>query len=211
MKRLSAFFQLHFYIAIGILCFVFCMSGSAEAKGWRFPVGLTVVTGYGDVVDLYENNLEAAGYSAEDSWHVPVGVAFQPYYEFDSGFRIGTGFGPMSYLLTSGADDDPYFFTFPINANLGFTLFPDSSAAPYIRAGVMYHLAAGDYVDGSSPGVFGAVGIELMRDRKVSLGIEVGFDASEIDFEKYDDQDPSEVTIEDIRPYRAMISLFAAF
>lgn len=210
MKRLLVFFQLNCCIAFGILCFVACISGSAEAKGWRFPVGLTGVTGYGDVVDLYEDNLEAAGYDAEDSWNIPVGVSFQPYYEFDSGFRIGTGFGPMSYLMTAGADDNFYFFTFPVNANLGFTLFPKSSVAPYVRAGVMYHLAAGDYVDGASPGLFGAVGIEFMRDRKVSFGIEVGFDASEIDFEKHY-RNSSRMTIEEIRPYEVMISLFAAF
>ncbi|MBA4369789.1 MAG: hypothetical protein C0403_19350, partial [Desulfobacterium sp.] len=122
----------------------------------------------------------------------------------------GTGLGPMSYLLTAGTDDNPYFFSFPINANLGFTLFPNSSVAPYVRAGVMYHLASGDYVDGASPGVFGAVGIEFMRDRKVSLGIEVGYDASEIDFQKHY-RNSSRVTIEEIRPYEVMISLFAAF
>lgn len=209
MKQLRAFFRLVGCIALVIMCLVVGMRGSAEAE-WRFPVGLTGVTGYGDVVDLYEENLEAAGYTAEDSWNVPVGIAFNPYYEFGSGFRIGTGLGPMSYLMTAGASENVYFFNVPINANIGFTLFPKSSVAPYVRAGVMYHLAAGDYVDGTSPGLFGGVGIEFMRNRKVALGLEVAVDTSEIDFEKHY-RNSNRVTIESIKPYEVMISIFAAF
>ncbi|MFH2064224.1 MAG: outer membrane beta-barrel protein [Pseudomonadota bacterium] len=210
MKRLPVILGLGGCMTLVVLCLVICVSGSAEAQGWRFPIGLTGVTGYGDVVDLYEENLEAAGYTTEESWNVPVGISFNPYYEFGSGFRIGTGFGPMSYLMTSGTSDDVYFFDVPVNANIGFTFFPDASIAPYVRAGVMYHLAAGEYVEDVSPGFFAGVGIEFMRNRKVALGLEVAVDFSEIDFEKYS-RNSSQMTIESIKPYDVMISIFAAF
>lgn len=209
MKGLQRVFGVENWMVLFILVLVVGISTQAKAE-WRFPVGLTGVTGYGDVVDLYEDNLEAQGYITEESWNVPVGISFQPYYEFNSGFRIGTGFGPMSYLVTSGTDDDVYFFNAPINANIGFTLFPKGSVAPYVRAGVIYHLAAGDYVEDVSPGFFAGIGVEFMRNRKVSLGLEVAIDTSEIEFERYSSSS-SAITYEDIKPYDVMISIFAAF
>ena len=209
MKRSRSFLSVESCIGLVIFLLMIGMSTQAQAE-WRFPVGITGVTGYGDVVDLYEENLEAQGYTTEESWNVPVGIAFNPYYEFNSGFRIGTGLGPMSYLATSGADDDVYFFNVPINANIGFTLFPKGSVAPYVRAGVMYHLAAGDYVEDVSPGFFAGIGVEFMRNRKVSLGLEVAIDTSEIEFQRYSSTSSS-ITYEDIKPYDVMISIYAAF
>jgi hypothetical protein len=209
VKRLLKFIQINCCVLLMMSCLVVvCVSGSAEAKGWRLPVGLTYVIGNSDVVDLYEKNLRASGYGvADNNWDFPVGISFNPYYEFGSGFRIGTGFGPMSIIMTTGADESFYFFNLPLNANIGFTFLPNSSVAPYIRGGVMYNLASGDYVDGTSPGLFGAVGIEFMRNRKVALGVEVAYDTSEIEFVKY----YGNSSIEEIKPHEVMISIFASF
>ena len=49
-----------------------------------------------------------------------------------------------------------------------------------MRAGVRYPFAGGDNVGSSELGPFGAVGVELWRARKVSMGLEVGYDGSSI-------------------------------
>ncbi len=219
MKQLLTFIRINCCVLFMMSCLVVvCVSGSAEAKGWRFPVGLAYVSGLHDVSDLYEENLKANNYEISDSpWEWPVGIVFNPYYEFGSGFRIGTGLGPMAYIVTIGADENYSYFNLPVNANIGFTLFPKSSVAPYIRGGFMYNLASGDYVESSSPGLFGAVGIEFMRNRKVALGIEIAFDTSEVEFEKHTRNSSSSwssstsVEYVDIKPNDVMISIFAAF
>jgi len=55
-------------------CLVFCIqlllvilfvSSSAKAADWRFPLGLTYVSGLEDVRDIYNQNIEAEGYYVE--------------------------------------------------------------------------------------------------------------------------------------------------
>ena len=114
------------WVVLAAIC-----SNSVYAQGdWRFPLALTYISGFEDVVDIHEKNLEAEGYIVETSDFTSIGISFQPYFEFDSGFRLGMGIGPMSKI--SGGTD---FFDLPININVGYTLLPQKSISPYIRGG----------------------------------------------------------------------------
>jgi hypothetical protein len=46
---------------IQLLMVTLFVTGSAKAADWRFPLGLTYYSGCIDVVDRYEENLEAEG------------------------------------------------------------------------------------------------------------------------------------------------------
>ena len=168
-----------------ILLFVFlaadfCICGSAYAGDWRFPVGLSYISGVNDVSDLYEDNLDELGYITDSVDAIPVGVSFRPYYEFDNGLGIGMDFGP-SMLIIGDVD----FFNFPVNATCRYTINHDADVAPYIRVGISHNFASGDYVESGETGLFAAVGLEMMRNKVVALGIEAAYDSSEIEFERY--------------------------
>lgn len=74
----------------------------------------------------------------------------------------------------------------PINLNIRYTPLPKSNISPYIRVGGSYHIAWGDFVKRSKPGFLGALGVEFLRSRKVSFGVEAAYDSAEITFDKYD-------------------------
>jgi len=156
-------------------------SGSSNAAEWRFPLGLTYMSGFKDVVDLYKNNMEARGYYVDTSWAVPVGLTFQPYVQFENGLGIGAGVGPFMFITTTAGYD---FYAVPVNVNARFTFLPKANISPYIRAGGSYHIAGGDFVKQSNPGFLGGLGIEFFRTKRVGLGLEASYDSSEITFEK---------------------------
>ena len=190
-----------FVFCIKLLLPILFVSSSAMAADWRFPVGMTYISAFEDVVDIYEDNLEAEDYVVYDTGYWPVGLSFQPYVQFDNGLRIGAGIGPSMIIV-----GDVSHWDIPINLNGGYTFVPSANISPYVRAGVMYHLAGGDYVEGGTPGFCGGVGIEFLRHKVVGFGIELSYDTSEIELERvrYDDT-------EDVRPCELMFSIFAVF
>lgn len=176
-------------IVTGIQLFLmlFLVSSSANATDWRFPFGLTYAGNFNEVVDLHEDNLKAKGYHVDTSWEWPVGLSFQPYVELDFGLGFGMGLGPIMFILTDtyGSNDDADFFNVPVNLNIRYSFLPKKNISPYVRGGVSYNIASGDYVESSSVGFLGALGIEFSRNRAVGWGFEVGYDSSEIEFNRY--------------------------
>jgi hypothetical protein len=52
--------------------------------------------------------------------------------------------------------------------------------SPNIRGGFRDDIAGGDYLESKSVGLFGGIGVEFMRTKRVSFGIEVSDDDSKI-------------------------------
>lgn len=157
------------------------IDGIAKAGDWRFPVSVVYVSNLGDVADIYQENLEAEGFEVIDfEW--PIGISFQPYVQYDNGLRVGGGIGPMVFILSEAAT----FSNIPFNLNGGYTFFPSANTSPYVRAGVTYSIVSGDYVKSKTPGYFGGIGIEFLRQKRVGIGIDVTADTSEIELDKFD-------------------------
>jgi len=156
------------------------LTGSAMAGGMRWPIGISYVNGFTDLADQYEDNLQAEGYwtLSADPW--PVGISLQPYYQWDDGFRLGAGIGPI--IMIYGDRDH---FQLPLSVTAGYTFMPNGPVSPYVRGGLSYHVASGDYVDGSNMGFIGGVGIELLKNKKntFALGLEAVYDSAEVDIE----------------------------
>jgi len=191
---------------IQLLMVLLFVSSSVKAADWRFPLGLTYVSGFEDVVGIYEDNMEAEGYYVYSADYWPVGISFQPYAEFDSGFGIGFGIGPL--MIIAG---DREFSDIPIGVDLRYTFIPTASTTPYIRAGVRSHSASGDYVEeGSTTGFLGGFGVEFFRNRRVNMGLEISYDSSEIELEKKK-RYPYTSTRENIQPCGLMLSIFVIF
>jgi hypothetical protein len=179
-------------------CFIVILSSASLAQAevdWRFPVGLTYITGLNDIKDQYKDNIRAEGYEVDELFNWPVGITFNPYVEFDYGLCIGGGIGPFSVIMInkmySGTRDidSSYktsdssrrdYFCIPVNLNVGYSFLPKASISPYIKAGIAYPVAWGDYIQGRSVGFLGAVGVEFMRKRMVGIGIEIAVDTSTV-------------------------------
>jgi hypothetical protein len=217
-------------VCVQVFLILLTFSSYASAVDWRFPVGLSYAGNFHKVVDFHEDYWEARGFDVDTSWQVPVGITFQPYVEFDFGLGIGAGFGPITYILTETDyyyyDDDDYyhhgdtetdFWNIPVNLNLRYSFIPKGGISPYIRGGISYNIADGDFVDKSKPGPFGAVGVEFSRKNAVGFGFEVGYDASEITFEadrytySYYDDIYAYRYKKDIKPIGFFASIFAIF
>ena len=178
--------------------------GSGRCNEWRIPVGISYISGVGDITDQYEDNLRADGYLTDSVEGLPVGISVQPYYEFDSGLGIGFGLGPAMLIF-----GDVDFFNLPVNFCLRYAPERKSKATVYFRTGLSYNIANGDYVEDSQIGFIGAVGVELMRDKAVSFGIEAGYDSSTVELEDRTTIDPTDT--EEFEPVGFTIGIFAVF
>lgn len=193
-----------FSLASIIFLTIICCASSVKAVNWRFPVGLSYISGFSDIADLHEENLEAEGYITTSVEPVPVALAFNPYVEFDFGLGIGAGVGPL--MIIAGDTD---FLNLPLKLDVRYAI-PKIKVSPYIRAGLSHHLASGEYVEGSTPGLFGGIGIEFLRNKMIGFGAEMSFDSAEIEFEKKY-AETTATTTEKIKPCEFMISIFAVF
>ena len=185
---------------------LFCLPVTAQAE-WRFPLGLTYVSGFSDVVDLFKDNLRYRGYTVDSSGGVPVGLSFHPYYQWNSGLGMGIGFGPAMMIMVDSSSDDSYDLTIvPFSADVRYAFNIEGEVSPYVRGGVTYLYASGDYKKSVNAGAFGAAGFEFMRNRKVSVGIEAGYDTSTVEMQRLRTNSK-----ESIRPIGFFASLFVVF
>ncbi len=191
-----------FILLVSQLAVVLFATNSAQAAGFRFPIGLTYAGNFNKVVNIYRDNISWAGYTTAVDSYVPVSLSFQPYYQFDSGFAVGVGIGPIMAIMA----DPYYFYDFPVNIDVRYFLPVSDSFAPYIRAGARYHIASGDWVKEKSVGFMGGVGVEFLRNKRVGAGMEIGYDSAKIELEKKRTN-----TVEQVRPGGLMVSIFAVF
>ena len=151
------------------------------------------MSGFLDVADSYENFMEAQGYTTDSDWEVPVGLAVSAAYEFSHGSRLAADIGPAGviYVYTiGGSEDDFYFVGVPISVSYGFSFVPHGNVSPYARVGIRHHLVSGDFVDSSTPGLFGAFGMEFMRDKPIGWGFELAYDSSTIEMKSGEEIEP---------------------
>ena len=189
----------HFKLAfiITISCFI----GNLHAGEWNFPVSASLVSGFGKITSLYEDNLNEEGYTTESVDGIPIGFAFRPYYEFENKIAVGVDIGPAMMII-----GDTDFTNVPLNLNVRYSFGSDPAFSPYIRAGISHNFASGDYVEGSGSGFIGTIGAEFSKDRRVHFGAEIGCDTSEIEIANL-----SEDKVEKIKPYGFLLSVFVVF
>jgi outer membrane protein W len=96
--------------------------------------------------------------------------------------------GPLAFLTVdqdtfSGAttsDKDKLSWVVPVGGFVRYTLFRDKTFSPYVRVGVRYPFAGGDNLESSNVGPFGMIGVDIWRNQKVGMSVEVGYDASHV-------------------------------
>lgn len=175
-----------------------CLDAFAD---WTNVIGATYISGMTDITDIMEDNL-SNGFVEVDTVTIPIGILYSGYNEWDSGFGAGINVGPI--MLGLG---DISFFNVPVGADVRYILNSGGKARPYVRGGIRYHIASGDFIEGSDPGVFGSVGVEFRERGSGGWGFEVAYDASEIEMEDFSAPDNRT----QVEPGGLMISIFAAF
>jgi hypothetical protein len=160
---------------------------SASAGEFRFPVGVSGASGFYNILDKMDEN-----WHFEDKFVFPVGLSFNPYYEFDFGLGIGASMGPTGFYFVEEhrygysyySEDVKFSYVIPVGLDLRYTFFRKSNFSPYVRGGFRYPIAGGDMISGSDPGPFGAIGIEFLRTKKIGFGLEFGYDGSKVEVER---------------------------
>lgn len=189
----------------------------AYSGDWRVGPGISGVSGIDEVTDLYEQNYNNTHTltQVDVKFLLPVGIAVQGTYTWNSGVRLDLGLGPIFILRDNGdgdVDTGLGYTEVPISATAGYTFIPSGAVSPYVRVGVAHHFASGDYVEGSKPGLLGAVGVEFSRQSTVSVSVEVAVDGSEVEFERFRRSGNTVVrTTENINSYKTMFSVIVKF
>ena len=195
------------FVAAAIALLAFPVAG-ARADEWTVGPGIAYVKNINHVIDIYEADTRAQGKTVDVSKALPIGVSFDADYQMDNGVRIGAGIGP--YFRLSG---DVKHFELPINGTLGYLFLPEQQVSPYIRGGVVYHIASGDFYENSTPGVLVGGGIDFARRSKLSGTVELTFDASKIELDIL--CAPGQVNCtagtEKFRSYETVLSFFLKF
>lgn len=189
-----------FFALLAVLLLLFS-GASVSASEWILPVGFSYVSGFGEIRDVFIANLEEEGYYVESTDSFPVGIAFQPSYQYDNGFGIGTGLGPLMMIAGNAS-----LISMPVNLDVNYRLFPEANISWYGRIGARYNILAGDYVISSTPGVFAAVGMDFLKLSRIFFRGELAYDTSEIEIENWDKRRD-----ESYQPSAFMFSLYVAF
>jgi hypothetical protein len=163
---------------------------SAHAGKFRFPVGISYGQGIYDAADAVFDLYEQAGYYNEDEFIIPVGLTLSPYYEWDTGIGAGVTLGPTAFIAVQEEyfgdyyyDETRFSYIIPVGVDLRYTFMRDRTVSPYVKVGFRYPIAGGDNVASSEIGAYGAVGVELFRDKAIGMAIEVGYDSSKVTLE----------------------------
>lgn len=162
-------------VALGLIALTGFFSTAANAETtYDHAVGISYISGFSDVYDFYDDIPYTSG---DDT--IPIGLAYNFIVNFDNGFRVDAGLGPIALI---GGDYD--YYDVPIRMLLGFTMLPESKVRPYVKAGASYHISDGDYMtEDPGFGLLGSIGIEFGKRGSISGFIEASYDTAEATFE----------------------------
>lgn len=183
---------------IAVLALGMCIDASAD---WTSAIGASYISGMNDVTDIMDDNL-STGFVEVDTLTIPIGISYSGYTEWDSGFGAGISVGPI--MIGIG---DISFFNVPLGADVRYTLKSDGKVRTYVRGGIRYHVASGDFIEGSDPGAFGAIGMEFREKGRSGWGVEVAYDAATIEMEDFSAANRRT----DVEPGGLMLSVFVIF
>ncbi len=161
--------------------------GPAAGMQFHFDLGLTYVNGAYDVnrllkASLIENN---PGSTITSDYVVPLGLSLNPRLEFGNGLGVGLTAGPTSVVAVkndagvfNASQDINYII--PVGGFVQYNLFHNKNVSPYLRAGVKYPITGGSFIRSGTVGAYGAVGVEFFKQKHVGLGLEAGYDSSQV-------------------------------
>lgn len=191
-----------------LLCSAFVQTVKADASsGFHFEAGLSYATGTDNVLRQVETNF---GFSKE--YKRQVGLHLATYNRFSENLAIGGSVGPCMFFKVTDSEAhytdkrDQWNYVIPVSADLRYFFNKTGVFVPYLRAGLAYSIAGGDYIGPGSPGLVAAVGTYIGEKRGFKLGLELGYDSSTVKIKSgYIHH------AENVRPTEYSFRIFAAF
>lgn len=175
---------------------------TANAAEWHNSFGIGFINVNDDLEDIHKSNIQAEGlddseFEAALGW----GYFYQPYYLYENGFALGMGIATPTGIVA-----EEHFFNIPLHVDARYFLGLDSSVSGYVRAGIRYNLAFGEYVEGTDPGAILGIGLLFEWNASTKVGVEFTDDASEIEI-----RDIANNRNESINLNQSIISVVATF
>ena len=172
------------------------------AAEWHNSFGIGVIDVNDDLEDIHRSNLQAENLDDTDfetalNW----GYFYQPYYLYDNGFAWGLGIATPTGIIA-----EEIFFNIPLHVDVRYFISAGSDFTAYLRAGVRYNVAIGEYVEGSEPGAIAGIGLLFHWNQQTKIGIEYVDDNSEVEI-----RDIANNRTESINLNQSIISLIIAF
>ncbi len=186
------------------------MTATGQCADFRFPVGMVYASGVTQIVDKMKDN-----YFLDDEYVWPVGLAFNPYMEFSNGLGIGVSVGPCIFMFIESRhyrdDDDSFSYVIPVGLDLRYTFLKKSDITPYVRVGLRYPIAGGDYFQSGKIGAFGGIGVEFWRTKRISMGLELSYDDSKMEIKAGGPGSRPNTRVQEVTPGGFMFGVFAVF
>lgn len=164
--------------AVTLLLISFIFVPTVSAAEWHNSFGVGVIDVNEDLEDIHRSNLQ---YEAKTETDVTAAMDssyfYQPYYLYENGFAVGLGVSLSSAIIA-----DEIFINMPLHVDVRYFFSLQSEFNAYVRAGVRYNLAFGEYVEGSKPGSIAGIGLLYQWNDNVQIGFEFIKDSSEIEY-----------------------------
>lgn len=156
----------------------------SDGTRFHFDLGLTYVDGAYDVNKQLKASLVDNGYTIQRDYVVPVGLSLNPRVQFGNGLGVGLSLGPTSFI---GIERNGGFnvgqdlsYIIPVGGFVQYNFFRHHNVSPYLRGGVKYPITGGDFIKSGTIGGYGAVGVQFFNQKRVGVGLEVGYDSSRV-------------------------------
>ena len=164
------------------LIFVMLLTAQSVYAGqWHQSFGVGIINVNDAVKELHRQNLQAeakddAGFRANLRW----AYFYHPYYQYDNGFALGLGVASPAAIHTN--EELALFVNIPTHVDVRYVFSVGEKFDLFLRAGMRYNLAFGDYVESSKPGAIAGLGFQVKISEKAKVGLEFVDDSSEIEF-----------------------------
>jgi hypothetical protein len=156
---------------------------------FHLQAGISYASGFDNLGDAIEANNPVIDIDTI----IPVGIQIGGYYEIKYGIAVGASVGPV---IVGYGDAD--FYVVPLQASVRYYILPTKDISPFVRAGVAYSIAGGDFISSGSPGFVVGGGLEFMRTKKFGFGAEVVYNSSEVDVDATFGQPEREIKTHEI-------------
>jgi len=155
---------------------------TSSSLGFHFEAGLTYASGLENVMNQLETN-----FAVDRDFVWPIGLKLTAYARTADGFGFGGGIGPCSFIQVRDDhhysyhhNNDQWSYIIPVFADVRYYFPLSGHLAPYAKIGVVQPISGGDQIGSGTPGPLVGIGAQVWQHRVVSIGIEVGYDASKV-------------------------------
>lgn len=169
-----------------------------DARAFQFQLGLTLVSGMGDLEDqIVANNPAFRAITIS-----PIGLSASFLYRVAENWRVAASIGPV--VAGTG---DASFTIVPVGLSIRYDFARgDGGSGPFVRLGVEQAIANGDFVETGNAGGVAALGYDFGDARRGGWGLELAHRSAKVDVPGI-----TPARNKTAQPYKASLTVYWAF